>query len=119
MMLKISITLLLLSTAASAADQRKCMFERQTSPEGTFAVSLPIALSTQGSRAIVAVQTTGRKYSAREMRGTNGAAEYAFSTEVSREIITIGPQGEAFWQINFTDGRTQMHYAGKCAAQTG
>jgi|GEM_PF-6993527 hypothetical protein len=114
-----SVLALAVSASPAFAEQRNCLFERHTSPEGTFAINLPITVHTRKSRATVAVHPTRRDYAAKVSLRANGSAEYAFNTEVSREVITVSLQGEALWQVTFTDGRTFMHFVGKCAPARG
>ncbi len=97
------------------ASQTQCRFDIQSSDQGSFAVDLPVRISTQGHAATVAVSGSGT-YSARMRRLSGQGAEYSFITPVSREVIAVAKGGETLWQIDFSDGRT-MAYIGRCAAE--
>lgn len=118
-MLKLTILVLALTSGAALAEERDCLFGQHKTPEGTFAINLPITIAAEAGQATIAVRPTAKTYAATVTRGANGSAEFAFVSEVAPERITVSPQGEALWQVSFTDGRAPMFFLGKCAPARG
>lgn len=99
--------------AGAAGQERLCRFERQILDGVSRTVDLPVIVDSDGRRGEVLVPSGG-PYRAAIKRTFAGATSVAFNTDVSREVMTIGPAGETFWQIDFHDGQA-MAYAGYCS----
>jgi hypothetical protein len=105
-----------LATIASAdSEQRLCTFEKAITTTGeTLDVFWEVIATQNEANARVIVKGSG-DYSGNAKNSANGAAEFTFTTQVSTEVITVGPTGEAAWQIDFQNGET-MAYFGYCDA---
>ncbi|MCI5094797.1 MAG: hypothetical protein MRY77_00625 [Rhodobacteraceae bacterium] len=78
-------------------------------------VRLPVSLTRKNRSGRVLVSGSG-DYKARAKTFKSGALEYVFKTGVSKETITIGPRGEALWEISFKNGDL-MTYVGSCGEE--
>jgi hypothetical protein len=78
-------------------------------------VRLPVSLARKNRSGRVLVSGSG-DYKARAKTFKSGALEYVFKTGVSKETITIGPRGEALWEISFKNGDL-MTYVGSCGEE--
>ncbi len=109
------ICLSVFANTAFADEQRNCQFDRVLTTAGEMQASnWTVILAQTGPNARVVVDGSG-DYQGTVKNSGNGAAEFKFSTDVSDEIITVSPDGEAAWQINFRDKKT-MAYFGICNA---
>lgn len=77
-------------------------------------MSLRVTVARRKRSGRVIVDGSG-DYKARAKSFDNGAVEYFFKTGVSKETITISPQGEALWDIRFRN-EDYMVYVGTCGA---
>ncbi|OED47716.1 hypothetical protein AB838_13860 [Rhodobacteraceae bacterium (ex Bugula neritina AB1)] len=77
-------------------------------------VALQVTVAHRKRSGRVIVDGSG-DYKARAKSFDNGAVEYFFKTGVSKETITISPQGEALWDIRFRN-EDYMVYVGTCGA---
>ncbi|MCV2881109.1 hypothetical protein [Actibacterium sp. XHP0104] len=111
------IALAAMMAAAHAVPLPDCRFELQFSQAGAFDVDLGARLLGPDHNARFAVEGSGT-YPARITNYDSGAFEISFSTDVSKEVVTVGPTGEALWQIDFTNGQ-MMAYAGYCGPKKG
>ncbi|MEX0304638.1 MAG: hypothetical protein AB3N24_19640 [Leisingera sp.] len=98
--------------------QHSCLFDHvaKVTKEGMQRadVSLRVTVAHRKRSGRVIVDGSG-DYKARAKSFDNGAVEYIFKTGVSKETITISPQGEALWDIRFRN-EDYMVYAGTCGA---
>lgn len=97
--------------------QRSCDFDfvfKLSEAEGMQRgqVDWTVTLGRRDKVGQVVVDGSG-VYDARAKTFANGAMEYLFATDVSKESITVGPTGEALWDIQFTNGDV-MGYTGVC-----
>ncbi|QDI75790.1 MULTISPECIES: hypothetical protein [Leisingera] len=107
------------STVLQAAPlQHSCLFDHvaKVTKEGMQRadVSLRVTVARRKRSGRVIVDGSG-DYKARAKSFDNGAVEYFFKTGVSKETITISPQGEALWDIRFRN-EDYMVYVGTCGA---
>ena len=104
--------------ALAQTAQHSCQFTGATRMDDNgmqnYDVDWRVRLAHKGKRGHVFVTGSG-DYSAKAQSYDSGAVEYAFKTDVSRELITIGPGGQALWEINFNNGDLLV-YAGGCKA---
>ena len=75
-------------------------------------------LAMRGRSGRVIVKGSG-DYKARARRFESGAAEFVFRTDVSKERITVGPGGNALWEINFKNGDFFTYVGGCQTARVG
>lgn len=75
-------------------------------------LSLRVDISHRGLSGRVNVEGSG-VYKTKAISFENGATEYGFRTGVSKEEITISPQGDALWDIRFFN-EDYMVYVGTC-----
>lgn len=75
-------------------------------------LSLRVDISQRVRSARVNVNGSG-VYKAKVISYESGATDYRFRTGVSKEEITVGPQGDALWDIRFIN-EDYMVYVGTC-----
>ncbi|EBA17955.1 hypothetical protein RSK20926_19492 [Roseobacter sp. SK209-2-6] len=98
--------------------QHSCLFDHvaKVTKEGMQRadVALQVTVAHRKRSGRVIVDGSG-DYEARAKSFDSGAVEYYFKTDVSKETITIGPQGDALWDIRFRN-EDYMVYVGTCGA---
>ncbi len=115
--------LILCSPIASMANaqtfQMECRFENfiRTTSQGVDSgeVFWKVIMAHTRTSGRVVVDGSG-DYKAKAKSFASGAIEYKFNTDVSDEVITVGPTGEALWDIRF-DGGDILVYTGECNEQ--
>jgi hypothetical protein len=115
-LISVVFSLGLSSTALSSSTvQRNCQFTLAITSEGNRAdVDWKVIAANNGTSGRVVVTGSG-DYKAKAKKFNSGAVEFAFRTDVSKETMTIGDDGEALWDIQFNNG-TFIIYAGMCDA---
>jgi hypothetical protein len=115
--------LVLTAVSAHAAEQSNCTFRLALFEGGSpKTTALRVRIARDGGAGRVVVDGSG-DYSGRAVTANTGSFEVSFATPVSRETITIGPDGAAIWRIGFQNpvqARAQtgglVGYAGTCSS---
>ena len=114
-----TVTALCATEVAAGTAQHTCVFtfvskiSKQDIEKAD--VNLRVRMAHKGRSGRVIVTGSG-DYKARAETFESGAVEYVFDTDVSRETITIGPSGEALWDIRF-ENSDLMVYVGTCQVE--
>ena len=111
------------AVAAQPTFQHDCQFNLavKSSTDGIkrYDVEWNVSAARKGRNGQVRVNGSG-SYKARAKTFQSGAVEFDFRTDVSREVITFGVNGEALWTIELTNS-DMLTYVGGCepAKRTG
>ena len=111
-------TVLVLSAAVSAAEQRNCDTDMAIFPNANYEdASFRMTITATDKEAIVRVHKSGT-WVARRTRHESGADTVVFNTGAAIETLTIGVGGELLWEIDYMDaassGDRVIAFAGQC-----
>lgn len=114
------LVLLCVATGATAqaAEQRRCDFGMAVFPSGNQRqVDFPVVIASNMTSARVRVEGSG-EWPGTRRKLAGGTDVVVFDTGPARETITIGPTGEALWEIAYRNGNPDGRvtaFVGTCA----